>query len=497
MLKISHIILPQKKEVYIIIKGNSWNLIETQGDSQDFRYLHGVEMEYFLLDGNFNPVSKNEKLKDLINEVYGIIKLKLKRNPVYEEKVLNIEIGTEEKLKYRDNKKDIDKIQTIFVEYGQPNYNDFISEPIDIIGKDTNIGTGNFITLELVTPPCANVKELTWWIDTLIFSTQTACRSLHLQFLMSAGHPNIDKNFCGEHHHIGAKNADQRMKIHNLMRIFLPYLSVLSYSHFQKPGNQEIDIKENIFETKVSNQFIRGWRLSQTSQIKPACPIFNMNRKDFADSMALDINTCRMVDLYPFTEYDTLEVRIFDTQISIARTIATVILLQAICELSFDIDGDFFHVLKFLLSKDHYTTLWREMVKKGLSSIKNPLLYQSKSLRSDLEFVCDLCIGDLDECDSEKLFKLNCEFRSKNLLNNNIISFLLFPKRFIYNEQDNIQLKRKYLASDSIKQLLYLLKPYLKKLSLAQSIPLKVIEKTINAGFEPSMYWMIQYKKNL
>ena len=66
-------------------------------------------MEYFLLDENFQPVNSNEKLKQLIDETYKIIKPKIGPNSKYCHKVVNIEIGTKSKLKLRTNKKDINK----------------------------------------------------------------------------------------------------------------------------------------------------------------------------------------------------------------------------------------------------------------------------------------------------------------------------------------------------------------------------------------------------
>lgn len=473
-------------------KSNYWNLVEIFGESNKFQYLHGVEMEYFLQNSNFQPMNNNNKFKKLIEETYKIIEPKI-LNSEYSKKVINIGIGTEEILRARANKKDFKKVKTIFVEFEQKKYDNFKSDPIDIVGKDTNIGTGSFITLELVTPPCSSVKELTWWLETILFSTHAACNKLGLKFFLLAGHPEIEKNYCGEHHHIGVKDIQKRIKIYNVLRLFLPYLSILTYSYFDHPGNKNIEIQDDIFKTKISNQFIRCWRLKNTNQIKPIAPQNSLNKRDFAKNINSDINTCRMVDMYPFTDYNTLEVRIFDTQISLARTIAMAIILQAICQLALDVEDKIIDVLNKVLSINHYATLRLEFINKGLNSIQRLQLY--RSLQNEIKSICTLCQKN-QECNHKDLQNLKCSFKIENELYHNLIAFLLFPHRFIYNGKMYGDLHKKITTRDSIKQILYLIKPILIKMNLNQSICLKVIEKTLKAGFEPSMYWLIQCKKN-
>ena len=476
-----------------MIKTNYWNLLDTYGDTKDFTYLHGVEMEYFLLDDNFQPVNNHEKLKQLIEETYKIIKPKIKSNTKYGNKVLKIEIGTEAKLKLRPNKKDKDKIKTIFIEIRQKNHGLSKVGPIDIIGRDTNPGTGNFITLELVTPPCANVKELKFWVKTILFSTQEACVKLNLRFLLMAGHPSIKNNYCGEHHHIGIKNINKRIKIFNILRVFLPYLTVLSFSCFENPKNKHLDIEEDKFKTKISNQFIRGWRLKNTSQIKPIGPLKGMTKQDFAQSVNLDINSCRMVDMYPFTDYDTLEVRIFDTQISIARTIATAVILQGICHLALNIEKSVVDFLNKILTINLYGHLRLNFISKGLSSFQGSSFY--RALQEPIKKVCKFCQNS-HKCNSEGLKELKCNFFMTNELSHNLISLLLFPKRFIKHGKFYGDKHKKITTKDSLKQILYLINPYLIKMNLNQTISLKVIERTLKVGYEPSIYWMISYKKH-
>lgn len=83
-----------------------------------------------------------------------------------------------------------------------------------------------------------------------------------------------------------------------------------------------------------------------------------------------------------------------------------------------------------------------------------------------------------------------------NELSHNLIALLLFPRRFIMHSKFYGETHKKITTKDSIRQILYLITPFLIKMNLNQTISLKVIERTLEVGFEPSMYWLIQYKKH-
>ncbi|MBD3215500.1 MAG: hypothetical protein GF311_23015 [Candidatus Lokiarchaeota archaeon] len=474
-----------------MVHNNFWNLLEIHGNYNKFRYLHGVEMEYFLLDQDFSPVKNNRDLKSLVKKTFPLIKEKLEKNKKFNNKVLNLGISTDKLLKNRDNERDSKKIKTIYIQYKQDYYN-VETSPIDIIGKDTHIGTGSFITLELVTPPCCSANELTWWIKTLISSTLEACERLGFRILLNAGHPKIENNFCGEHHHIGIANENQRLKTYNVLRWFLPLLSIFSYSHFQNNKNQQMNLQEDLFQTKISNQFIRCVRLKNTNQIKPVAPLENLDKKEFSEKIGINIDSCRMVDLYPFTEYDTLEVRIFDTQISIARSVGIAILIQAISEFAFDLNKDYIRVISKIFNKKLYDLKRREYIRKGLLALQRKHLY--RSFFNHLKKVCELCSKN-ENCDKNNLSTLNCSFESENALIHNLISYLLFPKRFKIKNQYYGDLKNKITAKDSIIQFLHIIKPYINKLGLNQSITIKILKNTLKANFTPSMYWLIKFKQ--
>ncbi|TFF87695.1 MAG: hypothetical protein EU549_04255, partial [Promethearchaeota archaeon] len=367
---------------------NFWNLLDTSGEIKKLPYLHGVEMEYFILDDNYKPITKNEKLISLVEHFYDIIQGKIKSDSKFKKKINSLDLCNKSKLREREHSDDIKKVQTVSIEYRQPNYN-YKPQPIDIIGKDTNIGTGGFITLELVTPPCSSIEELRWWIKSIFNSTLEGCKKLRIKFLPIASHPKIKKNFCGEHHHIGIKNMKDRIKVYNTMRLFIPLISILTFTSFDKQIHRSMDnINKEFIETKFPN-CIRSLRLNQTSQIQPIPPIFkNHDIESFAKDVGLNVDTCRMVDLYPFSKYGTIEVRMFDTQISIARSVSTAIILQSICQYALDLDDDILNIINKIVSKRVYEILRHEYIKNGLESRQN---FNYSFLNKELGYICKLC----------------------------------------------------------------------------------------------------------
>jgi len=460
---------------------NYWNLLDVKGDNKNFPYLHGIEMEYFILDKYYKPIATNQKIKDLVSLFYEYIIKKIDSNQEYRKKVKLIELCNKSKLEFRNEKDDIKKFQTVLVEYYQPEYNKRVS--VDIIGKDTNIGTGGFITLELVTPPCSNVKELKWWIKSIFNTTLEACRDQNMKILPIASNPWIENNFCGEHHHIGIPNKNHRVKIYNIMRLFLPLLSIMSYSSFEVKDVISFELKNNFINTKFPN-CTRSYRLSQTHQLGPIPPIINFDINEFSKNTGLSQNSCRMVDLYPYSKYETLEVRIFDTQISISRSIATAILLQAICQLSLKINEKLIQIINEIYSERIYRIIRDEYKNKGLKTRVN---YTDQMFRDELRNICRLCENRYT-C-KDKSINSTCEF-------NVDIKYREYYHliRFIINQISN-KLEKRLTSKDLLRQMMKLLLPYLNKLELEQNISLKTIHKTLEVGHTPSMYFFYLFHK--
>jgi len=473
-----------------ILMPNNWDMIRTLGDSKPFRFLHGIEIEYFLLDENYHPTNRKEKLEALIRNIFQKIKNDLKTNEKIRKKIKSIAFEDRDSLNARGNKDDAQKICTISVQYRQNKFN-FTSKKIDIVGKDTHLGTGGFITLELVTPPCADVEELVWWLKTLQHTTLTACKELKLHFFPMASHPAVKDNYCGEHHHIGVPDKKNRLKIYNTIRYFLPILSVMSYTSFSPEIPENLDFRHGFNEIKMNNQVIRSIRLTNTSQIRPVPPINVFSLKKFAENCKVSIESCRMVDLYPFTKYESIEIRLFDTSISIARTIATAVLLQAISLYALDIDNKMMFLLNKIVTINFYKYFRQEIIKTGLITVqKARKMYMS--LKSEIEHACSLCRNH-KSCGKKKLPNLSCEFEAKNQIYHNLISLIVFPNRFkskIHPEIPRINTKTLF------ELMLELLTPYLKKMELTQNLALKSFRASLNLKKEPSLYYFYHFKKS-
>ncbi|MHA1756434.1 MAG: hypothetical protein ACTSVV_06675, partial [Promethearchaeota archaeon] len=194
-------------------KKNYWNLFETPGDEKTLPFLHGIEMEYFLLDSDFKPITDVDIFIKLVQNFFHVLSEKIEKERWIKSKVKEMKFESIDDLKKRyECNNCYKKISTVSIKYKQKKID---INKIDIIGKDTNTSTNNF-TLELVTPPCSSVKELTWWVHNLLKITYLECKKLHLSFLPLASNPSIDDNFCGEHHHIGINLSSERKKIYNV-----------------------------------------------------------------------------------------------------------------------------------------------------------------------------------------------------------------------------------------------------------------------------------------
>ncbi|MHA1384606.1 MAG: hypothetical protein ACTSR3_12700 [Candidatus Helarchaeota archaeon] len=462
-------------------KGNYWNLIDIKGDGIDFPYLHGIEMEYFLLDNNFEPVNDNELLEKIVKNNYRQFDELFKQNSMIKNKIVSFDLERKEDLRMRvSDEEAYKKICTISIRYKQKKYN-LISELIDIVGKDTHFG--NFITLELVTPPCDSIIELKWWLFALLKVTHESCKKFGLNFLNLASHPKIPSNFCGEHHHIGIPNKNQRLKIYNVMRYFLPLLSIISYNSFPPVLPIKLDFDKRIQDIRFSNQIIRSYRLKNTQQIKPVPPIENFYLDDFAKKSGLDINTSRMVDLYPFTKYDSLEVRIFDTQISISRTLSIAILLQAICQFALGLDDKLIKLLNRVIDIRYYNNIRLNLIKTGFITPQKPRqIYLN--IQKEIEALCYFCKNNKN-CDKKNLEKLSCNFEAENSIDHNLISLLFFPRRFKgYNQIEH----QKINAKLQLELLLKILEPHLSSMRISHNVSLRSLEASIKLKIEPSMY---------
>jgi len=448
-------------------------------------------MEFFLLANDFTHCNDNDLYKKTLNDAYIILNKTRSNYPEYASKIKQVRVAGEEELQKRTRSDDIKKTTTIYVEYKQNGLHRSVFT--DIIGKDTNLGTGTFTTIELVTPPCESIKELSWWVGILIKSMLEACKKNKLYFLPIASHPDLDNYFCGEHHHIGIRDPGERLKIYNVMRFFLPILSILSYSSFQKDEAITKQADQDIFKARPSNQNTRSKRLSRTQQIKAVPELSRMNRTEFASALKLSVETCRMVDMYPFTRYETLEVRIFDAQLSIARTIATAILLQAICSFALTIEDECIKKLTSLYTMKPYSMVRDDAINEGLlANTKTKPSFQT-TFNKEFTALCRDC-NNTSRCNKKELGTNKCQFSVDDEIFHNLASFLFLPHQFRNNQQIFGKNVTNIKNVHQIKQMMSILKPHIQAMQLANSIPLRIVLETIKKEMEASMFLLVIYR---
>jgi len=221
-------------------------------------------------------------------------------------------------------------------------YKDPAGQPREytLLGHDPNVVSLTWI-LEVATPPCTTLEELAWWIQTLIAISYESLPRDSQAILISTGlNPTQEylRNLSfGEHHHILSQEVDETVKIavYDMIRNFIPHLIALSVnSPFEnKKPSDEISIDENgIVRAPRCKRSIRLYR--NTTQMGPTnefemIPYIRVADKD-AFAKHVNRSYARMVDCYPFTDYGTIELRVFDTQLSIPRRIGLALVLQAL-----------------------------------------------------------------------------------------------------------------------------------------------------------------------
>ncbi|MGY5871193.1 MAG: hypothetical protein RTV72_03020 [Candidatus Thorarchaeota archaeon] len=209
-----------------------------------------------------------------------------------------------------------------------------------LLGHDPNVTSLTWI-LEVATPPCTTLEELAWWVQTLIAISYESLPKDSQAILISTGlNPTQEylRNLSfGEHHHILSPSINENTKIavYNMIRNFIPHLIALSVnSPFEnKAPSDEINIDdEGRVRAPRCKRSIRLFR--NTTQMGPTnefelIPHIHDTDKD-AFAKHVNRSYARMVDMYPYTDYGTIELRVCDTQLSIPRRMGLALILQAL-----------------------------------------------------------------------------------------------------------------------------------------------------------------------
>ncbi len=292
-------------------------------------FTHGIEMEIQIvnlkgtwIDGEKMVSIMGKIVEDAATNLKNL--LKKQSDPVtafINKKISNIRV---EQIKKRGD--------TLKCTYKLP---DGKQIDVEVLGRDPHIGTITWI-LEVATPPCDSFEELTWWAHTLLKLSHDALPP-GIKVVTTGLNPLMDFQqglSFGDHHHIGIPDSNLRIYAYNLLRAFLPHLIALSVNSPFVEG-KPTDIVELKDGKLQAPRCVRSVRLEKN--IKQLGPddaqhyipyLDNYDEKKFENTVGRI--PARMCDMFPFTTFGTVEVRVFDSQISVIRRISLAVLIQAL-----------------------------------------------------------------------------------------------------------------------------------------------------------------------
>ncbi len=302
-----------------------------------FAFSHGVEMEMGLVyrDGSWVTGERVTRvISDLVEE--GV---KLLRRTIDEGKVPSYVSKriVDVRLAQPSHPKRGKVVEVDYMVGGQ-------LVTIDVLGRDAH-GSGTTYILELVSPPCVYVEELLWWLHTL---QRISCAILgvrHPDVLpisvgLNPAQPYSECISFGDHHHIKLPDEASRRAAFNMLRAHVPHLIALTVnspiykgdvpairwdgSHPIQLGSRtdplSLRLRENIGQLgPIGGAYIPYLREGDgqdhfTSAVRKASA---------ADA--------RLVDIYPFTRFGTIEIRFFDAQLSVVDRVALAVIIQSLC----------------------------------------------------------------------------------------------------------------------------------------------------------------------
>ncbi|RLI60496.1 MAG: hypothetical protein DRO93_06870 [Candidatus Thorarchaeota archaeon] len=294
-------------------------------------FPHGVEIELQLLERDGSWI-RGEEIVDIFEKIVSGAMGRL------EDRIRSAEVASVRR-KYRGAKRteEGERGSRIVASYENPRGE---VQEYTVLGHDPNVTSITWI-LEVATPPCTTAEELAWWIQTLIAISYESIPKESRVILISTGlNPTQEyfKNLSfGEHHHIlGPGTSDEvRLAVYNMIRNFIPHLIALSVnSPFEnKRPTDEVEVDDTgrvrAPRCKRSIRLLRNTtQLGPISEFEFVPYMRSMNPEFFARHVKRSF--ARMVDIYPFTDYETIELRVFDTQLSIPRRVGIALILQAL-----------------------------------------------------------------------------------------------------------------------------------------------------------------------
>ena len=305
-------------------------------------YTHGIEMELIVADdaGNYPPGDEMVyRMKEIVKDA-----IKIMDEILYDGRsdFLPVPDYIRQKVTARPyGKDDIEKGYVMDIRYRLP---DGVQVDIDTFGRDGNVTAITYI-LELVTPPCEYAEELAYWSSTLFqLAKVTLPNDLHI--IASAINPAAKEYMRGltqaDHSHLGSFHSDiEKVQAYCMIRNFIPHIIALTCN---SPilNNQPTDVVKIINGRITAPNCVRSLRLkNNTSMLSnndpnhfiPYLTSSDQNSQNYFLQVVqkASLEDGRFQDVFPFTDWGTIECRISDAQISICRRIGIGMLLQAMC----------------------------------------------------------------------------------------------------------------------------------------------------------------------
>ncbi|MFX0179384.1 MAG: hypothetical protein ACFE78_04290 [Candidatus Hodarchaeota archaeon] len=329
------------REVYI--PERSWG--EILWDAEHWTRLpftHGIEMELIIADdqGNYPPGDEMVyRMREIVKDA-----IKIMDQILYEgrEDFYPVPDYIRSKVTVRPyGREDLEKGYAMDIRYRLP---DGIEVDIDTFARDGNVTAVTYI-LELVTPPCEYVEELAYWASTLFLLAKTTLPT-DLHIIASAINPAAASYMRGlsqaDHHHLGSFSSNlEKVQAYDMIRNFIPHIIALTCN---SPilNNKPTDVVKIVNNRITSPNCTRSLRLKHNTTMlsnndpKHYIPylteISDQSVQYFLQTVQkASLEDGRFQDLFPLTDWNTIECRISDAQISICRRIGMVLLIQAMC----------------------------------------------------------------------------------------------------------------------------------------------------------------------
>jgi len=304
-------------------------------------FTHGIEMELIIADDNGNYPPGEEmvfRMKEIVKDA-----IKIMDEILYEGRTdfLAVPDYIKEKVLARPwGRDDLEKGYAMNIRYALGES----SVDIDTFARDGNVTAITYI-LELVSPPCIFVEELAYWCSTL-FQLAKATLPKDLHIIASAINPSSKEYMRGlsqaDHSHIGTFQSElEKVQAYCMIRNFIPHIIALTCN---SPilNNKPTDVVKIINKRITAPNCVRSLRLKYNTTMLsgndpqhyiPYLTDLSENSMNYflQTVQKASLEDGRFQDVFPVTDFFTIEVRISDAQISICRRIGVALLIQALC----------------------------------------------------------------------------------------------------------------------------------------------------------------------